>query len=66
MKEGDDYCGLNCSELLEQLDKILQQCRTHSEYDAEFAPVMVQRLIDKCNETKTELMYKALETKINA
>ena len=49
------YCGLDCGLLLDQLDEILEQCRIHSKYDPEFAPVMVQKLIDRCNEVKTEL-----------
>lgn len=56
---------MSCTELMEQLDSILKHCIVHSDYDAEFAPVMVQRLIDRCNEVKTELMYKAMETKVN-
>jgi hypothetical protein len=59
-----DYCGLDCSFLLEQLDFILDMIKMHGDYDAEFAPVMVQKLIDRCNEVKTELMMNALEAKI--
>lgn len=61
---NDGYCGMACTELMEDLDEILKHCIVHSDYDPEFAPVMVQRLIDRCNEVKTELMCKLLETKI--
>lgn len=60
-EQKDAYCGLDCGLLLDQLDKILEQCRIHSDYDPIFAPKMVQKLIDKCNETKTELMTKQIE-----
>lgn len=60
-----NYCGLDCSLLLEQLDKILEQCKVHADYDPVFAPKMVQKLIDKCNEVKTELMQNVIESKIN-
>jgi hypothetical protein len=61
--EDTTYCGLDCSLLLEQLDKILEPVIEHSKYDAEFAPVMVQKLIDKCNQTKTDLMSELIRTK---
>ena len=57
------YCGLDCSLLLERLEEILQDCKTHAEYDPIFAPKMVQKLIDKCEEVKSELMYEALAKK---
>ena len=65
MNKGEiTYCGLDCAELLERLDDILEQCRIHSEYGGvEFAPVMVQKLIDRCNETKTELMHRVIQSK---
>lgn len=58
------YCGLDCGLLLEQLDGILEQCRIHSKYDREFAPKMVQKLIDRCNETKTDLMGEVIRAKL--
>lgn len=61
MKEGDNYCGMACTELMEDLDKILEHCIIHSKYDPVFAPKMVQRLIDRCNEVKTDLMTKQIE-----
>lgn len=60
MKEGDEYCGLDCSLLLEQLDEILQPIIEHADYDPVFAPKMIQKLIDKCEEVKSNLMYEAL------
>lgn len=57
------YCGLDCSLLLDQLDEILEPIIIHGKYDVEFAPVMVQKLIDRCNEVKTELMTNLLQAK---
>jgi len=62
-EKKDEYCGLVCGFLLDDLQKILDQCITHAKYDPEFAPVMVQRLIDKCEETKTELMHLVIQSK---
>lgn len=61
MKEGDQYCGLDCSLLMEQLNEILKPIIDHANYDPVFAPKMVQKLIDKCEEVKSELMYDAFE-----
>jgi hypothetical protein len=54
------YCGLDCGLLLDQLDEILKHCQIHAKYDPVFAPKMVQKLIDRCNEVKSELMYDAV------
>jgi len=51
----DGYCGMACDILLEDQMKILQHCIVHSDYDAEFAPIMVQRLIDQAEEVKNKL-----------
>ena len=59
-----EYCGLACDLLLEDLDKILKHCITHSKYDPIFAPKMIQILIDRCNEVKTELMRNVIESKM--
>ena len=56
MSNSEEYCGLACGELLEKQDEILSFCIEHAKYDPEFAPKMVQKLIDRCNEVKTELM----------
>lgn len=48
-----------CDMLLEDQMKILKHCIKHAEYDAEFAPIMVQRLIDQAEKVKQELIdYK--------
>ena len=54
MRDGE-YCGLDCSLLLEQLDEILEPIIEHSKYDPKFAPIMVQKIIDKCYEVKSIL-----------
>jgi hypothetical protein len=61
--KDDGYCGLSCTELLEKQQEILDLCIEHAKYDPEFAPKMVQRLIDKCNETKTELMSEIIQAR---
>ena len=51
----DEYCGLDCAALLERLDDILSECKTHEQYDPEFAPKMVQKLIDRCIQVKADM-----------
>jgi len=56
-KEGkDEYCGLVCGFLLDDQQKILDLCIEHAKYDPVFAPIMVQKLIDKCLEVKSLLV----------
>ena len=50
-----EYCGMACTALLEDQMKILEQCILHSKYDKEFAPIMVQRLIDQAQQVKDRL-----------
>jgi hypothetical protein len=56
MKDGDDYCGLACGELLEKQAELLNLCLIHAKYDPVFAPVMIDRLIAKCEEAKQSLL----------
>lgn len=56
LKEGEQYCGLSCGELLEHQQEILDLCIEHAKYDPWFAPIMVQKLIDLCCEVKTNLL----------
>lgn len=55
MSEHKEYCGLMCGELLEKQQELLDLCIEHAKYDPYFAPKMVQKLIDKCEEVKSEL-----------
>jgi hypothetical protein len=56
MKEGDGYCGLACGELLEKQQEILDLCIEHAKYDPVFAPVMIDKLIAKCEGAKSLLV----------
>jgi hypothetical protein len=60
--EGDEgywtYCGLVCGYLLEDQQKILDQCITHYKWDPSFAPVMVDKLIDLCEKAKETMRQK--------
>ena len=52
----DDYCGLVCGFLLDDQQKILDLCIEHAKYDPVFAPVMIDKLIAKCEEAKALLV----------
>lgn len=52
----DTYCGMACDFLLEDQQKILDLCIEHAKYDPVFAPIMIQKLIDKCLEAKALLV----------
>lgn len=56
MKEGNNYCGLDCGELLEKQQELLDLCIEHAKYDRYFAPIMVQKLIDQAMKVKMDLM----------
>lgn len=56
----DGYCGLVCGELLEDQQKILDLCIEHAKYDPVFAPIMIQKLIDKCKEAQSLLLLLLL------
>jgi hypothetical protein len=58
------YCGLDCGELLEKQKELLDLCIEHSKYDSEFAPVMVQKLINQAEEVKAILLLHHRQQKL--
>lgn len=56
------YCGLVCGSLLEEQQKILDQCIIHYKYDPTFAPQMVDKLIDLCVKTKAAMKEQQEQT----
>jgi hypothetical protein len=49
---NSDYCGFMCGPVLDDVQKILDEVKTLSKYNPEFAVEFLDKIIDKVNETK--------------
>ena len=54
-KAEGEYCGFVCGFALEDIQKVLDEIKDFSQYNPEFARTMLDKIIDKINETRTEL-----------
>lgn len=55
MKENDDYCGFLCSDIIERQQKIIDDIKDFSEYNKDFALVMIGRITELCYNARLEL-----------
>ena len=54
-KAEGEYCGFVCGFALEDIQKVLDEIKDFSQYNPEFARTMLDKIIQKVNETRTEL-----------
>jgi hypothetical protein len=54
-KIESEYCGFVCGFALEDIQKVLDEIKDFSKYNPEFARVMLDKIIKKVDETRTEL-----------
>jgi hypothetical protein len=50
-----EYCGFVCGFALEDIQKVLDEIKDFSNYNPEFARTMLDKIIQKVNDTRTEL-----------
>lgn len=55
LKSDDNYCGFVCGFALEDIQKVLDEIKDFSNYNPEFARTMLDKIIQKVNDTRTEL-----------
>jgi hypothetical protein len=55
LKSKSEYCGFVCGFALEDIQKVLDEIKEFSEYNPEFAREMCDKIIQKVNDTRTEL-----------
>jgi hypothetical protein len=49
MKEGDNYCGFLCSDIIERQQKIIDDIEDFAAYNKEFAQTMRFRILKMCS-----------------
>ena len=54
-KAEGEYCGFVCGFALEDIQKVLDEIKDFSQYNPEFARTMLDKIIQKVNDTRTEL-----------
>ncbi len=55
MKEGDDYCGFLCSEIIERQQEIINDIKEFSKVNPEFSLVMLGRITEMSYNARLEL-----------
>jgi hypothetical protein len=55
LKSNSEYCGFVCGFALEDIQKVLDEIKQFSEYNPGFAREMLDKIIQRVNDTRTEL-----------
>jgi hypothetical protein len=55
LKSNSEYCGFVCGFALEDIQKVLDVIKQFSEYNPGFAREMLDKIIQRVNDTRTEL-----------
>jgi hypothetical protein len=55
LKSKTEYCGFVCGFALEDIQKVLDEIKQFSEYNPEFARTMLDKIIQKVNDSRKEL-----------
>ena len=58
MKEGDDYCGFLCSEIIDRQEAIINDIYEFAKVNPEFALVMLGKIVEKTHDAKMYLASK--------
>jgi hypothetical protein len=55
LKSNDNYCGFACGFALEDIQKVLDEIKDFSDYNPEFALVMLDKITAAVKDTRTQL-----------
>lgn len=55
LRSKEEYCGFVCGFALEDIQKVLDEIKDFSNYNPEFAREMCDKIIQKVNDTRSEL-----------
>ena len=58
MKEGDDYCGFLCSEIIDRQEAIINDIYEFAKVNPEFALQMLDKIVHKSHYAKMYLASK--------